>query len=76
MISDHTKKELTTRNDKLLEFAKELDRSDEYSVIYKYKKPKYYNLENSSSISTKKFIGAFLDIEATGLSKKGFCRIC
>ena len=70
MISNHTKKELTARNDKLLEFAKELDRSDEYSVIYKYKKPKYYNLENSSSISTKKFIGAFLDIEATGLSKK------
>ena len=69
MISSHTKKELISKNDKLLELAKNLDSSDEYRVIYKYKKPQYYNLENPSFIN-KKFIGAFLDIEATGLSKK------
>ena len=55
-------------DDRLQELAKELGNSDEYRIIRKYQKPEYYNSSNSSSTDIKKFIGAFLDIEATGLS--------
>jgi DNA polymerase-3 subunit epsilon len=57
-------------DDRLQELARELDNSDEYCVIRKYKKPEYYHQSSPSSTDIKKFIGAFLDIEATGLSKK------
>ena len=56
-------------DDRLQELAKELGNSDEYRIIRKYKKPEYYHSSGSSSTDIKKFIGAFLDIEATGLSK-------
>jgi DNA polymerase III subunit epsilon len=41
-----------------------LKESDQYRIIKRYQKPEYYNLDNNAP----KHIGAFLDIEATGLS--------
>jgi DNA polymerase-3 subunit epsilon len=41
-----------------------LKESDQYRIIKRYQKPEYYNLDNK----TPKHVGAFLDIEATGLS--------
>ena len=51
---------------KLDRIVDQLHRSGEYRVIRKYQKPQGYNLE--SPADNKKLIGAFLDIEATGLS--------
>ena len=56
-------------DDRLQGLAKELGHSEEYRIIRKYKKPEYYHSSSSSSTDIKKFVGAFLDIEATGLSK-------
>lgn len=53
----------------LNQIADQLHRSGEYRVIRKYQKPQSYNLENPAN--NKKLIGAFLDIEATGLSYSG-----
>ena len=41
-----------------------LKESDQYKVIKRYQRPVYYNLDNKAP----KHVGAFLDIEATGLS--------
>ena len=41
-----------------------LKESEQYKIIRKYQRPEYYNLNDN----TPKHIGAFLDIEATGLS--------
>ena len=60
MTNNCNERELTIRDDELLKLAKKLDNSDEYCVIYKYKKPKYYNLSDELLTNTKKFIGAFL----------------
>ena len=43
-----------------------LRKNDQYRVVQKYKKPLSYNLNNGIN-SRKKFVGAFVDIEATGL---------
>ena len=49
----------------LKEMADILNQSEHYKVLTKYEKPKFYN---PSRDDTKKLIGIFLDIEATGLS--------
>ena len=51
---------------KLDQIVDQLHQSGEYRVIRKYQKPQSYNLEKPAN--NKKLIGAFLDIEATGLS--------
>ncbi len=48
----------------LMKMAATLNQSDQYRVITKYNKPEFYNL----SADVPKKIGAFLDIETTGLS--------
>ena len=48
----------------LKKLAAILSNSDQYRVSEKYQKPKFYNIDDGSD----KLIGAFLDIEATGLS--------
>ncbi|WPY01906.1 DNA polymerase III PolC-type (plasmid) [Candidatus Trichorickettsia mobilis] len=48
----------------LKKLAAILSESDQYRVTEKYKKPEFYNTDDSSD----KLIGVFLDIEATGLS--------
>jgi len=58
-------------NQELEQLEDQLRKSDEYRVIRKYQKPKGYNsgndCNNSNDRSQNKLIGAFLDIEATGL---------
>lgn len=51
-------------NHDLTKLATLLRESDQYKVIKKYQRPEYYNL----NYNTPKHIGAFLDIESTGLS--------
>lgn len=51
-------------SDNLAEFAKKLNNSQDCRVLTRYKKPSFYNEDDSSL----KLIGIFLDIEATGLS--------
>lgn len=50
----------------LNDIAEQLRQSGEYRIINKYHKPERYHSDNSTE---KKLIGAFLDIEATGLSE-------
>lgn len=70
MRNNTNKEKIVFKNRELAQLAKELDKSGDYRVIYKYKKPECYNIVDPSSVGIKKFVGAFLDIEATGLSKK------
>lgn len=53
-----------TSNKDLADMAKILNQSEQYSVLTKYHKPEFYNL----NADIQKNIGVFLDIEATGLS--------
>ena len=48
----------------LEQLATLLKESDQYRIIKRYQRPEYYNLDNNAL----KHVGAFLDIEATGLS--------
>lgn len=54
-------------NQILNQIADQLRQSGKYRIIDKYQKPKGYNLDHSTD-NSKKFIGVFLDVEATGLS--------
>ena len=48
----------------LEQLATLLKESDQYRIIKRYQRPEYYNLDNKAP----KHVGAFLDIESTGLS--------
>jgi len=54
----------TLNNHELTAMAATVNQSDQYRVITKYSKPDFYNLNADMPMN----IGAFLDIEATGLS--------
>ena len=48
----------------LEKLANLLKESNEYKIIKRYQRPEYYHLNDN----TLKHVGAFLDIETTGLS--------
>ena len=53
-------------NNDLLQAITLLDQLPNHRVLHKYQKPDFYN--SDSDTKKQKFIGVFLDIEATGLS--------